>query len=215
MWTVFKAVGSRVFDRVVVSSESREVETVLNHYGFGEFFVERPQNLATSEITNKDVLAWHLQHDMSDTEDEDNIIVLHPTSPFRDVDKIARAVEILDSSSAETVASVHLPKTKRQPILKGVCDYDRLNQTGFMRAIDLASKAAQHGFTYYDAGLYGCKKSYFDKTKSYHGEHSVFVANDHIESLDIDEPIDLALAQSIVAAGLAKLNISEDNSCPE
>lgn len=85
-WTIHAARESGVFDRVVVSSDSRAIGAFALEYG--ACWLQRPERMAGP--LSPDV-EW-LQHARAELGLGDQFAILRPTSPFRDADTIRSAL---------------------------------------------------------------------------------------------------------------------------
>ena len=89
-YTIGPAIESKIFDAVIVSTDSEEIAAIARHYGAEVPFL-RPPALASD--TSPDI-EW-LEHTIGELSAQgrnwDCFSLLRPTSPFRTVDTIRRA----------------------------------------------------------------------------------------------------------------------------
>src|SRR5574339_1249249 len=89
-YTIGPALESRVFDAVIVSTDSEEIAAIARHYGAEVPFL-RPAALAGD--TSPDI-EW-VEHTLAELRTQgrtwDCFSLLRPTSPFRSADTIRRA----------------------------------------------------------------------------------------------------------------------------
>lgn len=88
-----------VASRLIISSDSHEILTWADLHGFEAH--QRPPELATDEMTISDV-ATHMADELDWRGD---VGVFQPTSPFRSVDSIRKAVEAFRESDVESMSS--------------------------------------------------------------------------------------------------------------
>ena len=106
-YSIETALASRLVDRVVVSTDDREIAGVARRFGAEVPFI-RPAELATD--TTPERLAW--QHairairQIDGPEAIDVFVSLPPTAPFRSVADIDACIESLVESDADTVIGV-------------------------------------------------------------------------------------------------------------
>lgn len=100
-WTVEAARASGVIDRLVVSTDEPEIHRVVESLGV-ETLV-RPEKLATDETPMVDVVR-HALNVLGMTEGV--LVLLQPTTPFRQPETITRAVEILRTPDVNSVVTV-------------------------------------------------------------------------------------------------------------
>ncbi|MGF1779084.1 cytidylyltransferase domain-containing protein [Vibrio nomapromontoriensis] len=101
-WTIDAALNSSYIDEVFVSTDDQEIADVA-----AQFNVEvpelRPDYLSTDTATSKDVLFYTIKKLKGSV---DIIVLLQPTSPFRNRRHIDEAIELLENKSAFSIVSV-------------------------------------------------------------------------------------------------------------
>lgn len=92
-------------EEVVVSTDSEEIARIARGAGASVPFM-RPADLATDTAPSRDVIL-HAADTLS-TEDHpvDTVVLLQPTSPFRNPDDIRRAIDLFRQEKPDMVASV-------------------------------------------------------------------------------------------------------------
>jgi CMP-N,N'-diacetyllegionaminic acid synthase len=108
-YSISAALESRVFDAVVVSTDSREIADVALHYG-AEVPALRPPELATSTSPDVDLVVHMLRLLEAEGRAFDAFSLLRPTSPFRTADTIRRAWDVLREvgDRADSIRAVEL-----------------------------------------------------------------------------------------------------------
>lgn len=96
-WTIQTAQASACFVDVLVSTDDQHIADVARQYGANVPWL-RPSELATDTASSIDVVlhaidAWENAHGSADA-----VMLLQPTSPFRSVESIKRAVKLFDST---------------------------------------------------------------------------------------------------------------------
>lgn len=175
---------------IIVSTDSPEIKKVVERIGLNVPFL-RPSELATDHSGTYEVLLHALNWYEGKNAAPEKIVLLQPTSPFRNASHIKEALDIY-SSFLDMVVSVN--KTKENPY------YTLREETaeGFLE------KSKEASFTYrqetpdvwtlngaiYIINPHALKKSplqHFKKVKKY--------VMDEISSLDIDTPLDWEIAK--------------------
>jgi CMP-N,N'-diacetyllegionaminic acid synthase len=105
-WTIDVARRSRYIDRLVLSSEDRQIMEIARSYGCEIPFV-RPPELSQDDTPGMDPV----RHAVNILPDYDYVVVLQPTSPFRIQEDIDNCVELCDSAGVDTCVST-VPLTK-------------------------------------------------------------------------------------------------------
>lgn len=100
-WTCEAATKSKL-DRIIVSTDDKEIAKVAESSGVEVPFVRPPELSADSSLTIDVVI--HAITQLGDTFDA--VMVLQPTSPFRTTDDINKCISLLRDSEADSVISV-------------------------------------------------------------------------------------------------------------
>jgi CMP-N,N'-diacetyllegionaminic acid synthase len=91
-WTIQTAIESKIFDRIIVSSDDDEV---LNYSkGLGVIALKRPTELATNTAKSIDTV-FHIIN-RCEMKNTDLIMLLQPTSPLRTKDNIIESIMLLN-----------------------------------------------------------------------------------------------------------------------
>jgi CMP-N-acetylneuraminic acid synthetase len=127
---LFTALGCKFIDRIIVSTDSKEIINISNKYGEYAPFI-RPAKLSNDEAGSLGVI----QHALKWAENNDNlqyefIILLEPPAPFRLPIHIQEALDLFKLKKASSVMSIievgdHHPirikKMDKNCALKGFC----------------------------------------------------------------------------------------------
>jgi N-acylneuraminate cytidylyltransferase len=89
-YTIRPALESKVFDAVIVSTDSEEIAAVARHYGAEVPFL-RPAAMASDTSPDIEWLEYTIAELSARGRDWDCFSLLRPTSPFRTADTIRRA----------------------------------------------------------------------------------------------------------------------------
>ena len=127
-YTIEVALSSQPIDRVVVSTEDKEIAEVSKKYGAA--VIRRPSELARDDTPSLPVFQHVVSH-LEETEDyrPQVIVILQPTSPLRTVEDVDRAIERFLEGTYDSIASVcevehprhwmyTLVKNKLRPVIK-------------------------------------------------------------------------------------------------
>lgn len=90
---------------VVVSTDSEEIAAVAEKAGARIPFI-RPANLATDTAGSRDVMLHAADFLNKNGSNYDTIVLLQPTSPFRNIQDICDAIKLFDSKKPDMVVSV-------------------------------------------------------------------------------------------------------------
>ena len=103
-WTIEAALGSKYIDRVVVSTDSKDIAKISRDYGADVPF-KRPNEFATDSASSVDVVINTLNSLNRTGEEYDYIILLQPTSPLRTTYDIDKAIMLLQAGKINAVIS--------------------------------------------------------------------------------------------------------------
>jgi N-acylneuraminate cytidylyltransferase len=104
-WSILKAIESRCFDKIIVSTDDAEIAEISKEFGAEVPFL-RPQNLSDDYTGTTEVIAhainWFLQKSISFTD----VCCLYATAPFVQSSDLLRGFEILSNSKSTYAFSV-------------------------------------------------------------------------------------------------------------
>ena len=100
-WTIEAALNSKYIDKVIVSTDSREIADVSKRLGATIPYL-RPKNFALDNSPTIDLVLDFLEKDNSITQ----FLLLQPTSPLRTSDDINNVIELKRKKNANSVVSV-------------------------------------------------------------------------------------------------------------
>ena len=89
---------------VIVSTDSEEIADIAKTAGASIPFL-RPAHLATSTATTRDVIL-HAADVLKDKKDYDRVVLLQPTSPFRNIEDIYKAMDLFETKKPDMVVTV-------------------------------------------------------------------------------------------------------------
>jgi CMP-N,N'-diacetyllegionaminic acid synthase len=132
--TIEAALGARRPTRLIVSTDDEEIATVARKFGAEVPFI-RPPELASDSARAIPVL----QHAVGALRETGNsyeaVMMLQPTTPFRDSDDIDGAIALLQSTGADSVISV-VDVEGHHPARMKFLDGDRLVDPPFCEATE-------------------------------------------------------------------------------
>lgn len=193
VWSIEQALASGVIDRVVVSTDSPEIAEVAKSHGAEVPFL-RPDELATDTAATEPVLIHALLF-LHESEDyrPDEVLLLQPTCPVRSKDALKRAVELFESSAADSLLSVK----EIHPFLwrggvPATAMYDYANRP---RRQDVAESDRIYEET---GSVYLTRTDLLLKTKNRLGGRIVLFPMSSDEAWDIDTEADLLVADLLL-----------------
>ena len=100
-WTIEQGKESRYIDRLVVSTDDRQIADVAREWGADVPFL-RPDDLATDDARGVDVVI----HALQELPEFDVVVLLQPTSPFRVTGDIDAAIALWKDNESSSVVGV-------------------------------------------------------------------------------------------------------------
>jgi CMP-N,N'-diacetyllegionaminic acid synthase len=188
-WTIDAALGSRAVTRTVVSTEDDEIAAAARE--LGAEVLARPPELAADETPMQPVIV----HALDELEAPEVLVLLQPTSPLRRAEHVDEAVDLLLATGADSVVSVVEVPHRYRPGSLMALDGDRLVRL----ADDHAATRQEKPLVYARNGpaVLALRPGRIG-ADLYGGDCRPYVMGPR-ESLDVDEPFDLELAELLLA----------------
>ena len=191
-YTIKAAAEARRLTHWLVSTDDEEIAEVAKAYGAPAPFL-RPAAIAGDKDRNGAVVRHAMEWmERANGIRYDMLMLLQPTCPIRKSGHIDEAVELLWASDLDTLASVKGPLYKRDPYIKAI-------RNGVLEPYNPAEdeKAWEPCYTY-NASIYAMKRDFFLREERFVAQRSVPIVMDRFHSADIDEEIDLFVAELYV-----------------
>ncbi len=196
-WTIETALQAQCFSQVFVSTESEIVATIAREYG-AEVPWLRDHALAQDDSKMSDVaLEFIKQLKDSNYTLPDGIMILQPTSPFRTIVSIKKAVEIFTKNANESVVSLSLADP--HPYwCRSVNENGEISP--LFENIDFNLQSQELPMIYQVNGLIYLVpvKTLLNKKSLYSNHTQALIINDEQEVLDIDNEMDWLLAEAFI-----------------
>ena len=193
-WTIEAAKKSKYIDKIIVSTENKEIAEISKKYGAEVPFL-RPEELAKDKSSTIDAIFHALEVLKEQNYTPNVVILLQPTSPLRNAEDIDSAIELFEAADCESVVSVceveHSPYWCFE-IEKGYLRSLFGDEYLMMRRQDLKGVYIPNGAIYISTPptLY--------KYKSFYCNHTIPYIMPIRRSIDIDNEIDFMLAESVM-----------------
>ncbi len=196
-YTINAAKEARVFDAVVVSTDSDEIAKISKEFSAEIPFI-RPDNLACDTAKTIDVVMHALSQMSIEGRYFDLVVLLQPTSPFRNSSNILQALNKFiekDANSLVSVCEVH-----DNPILMRSID----NKGNARKLLDDCSTVRRQEFpTYYkvNGAIYINKAITLSNSTSLNDNELCYIMP-QLTSIDIDTEEDLLYAEFLLKNGI-------------
>lgn len=191
-YTIQAAISSKKISRVIVSTDNKEIAEAAKTWGAEVPFL-RPKQLADS----KSPIVETILHVLENIEQEDSItiVLLQPTSPFRNGHHIDESIMLFEKSGADTVTSVNY--AKEHPYYAWTLKNNKALTPYFSRKKQMIARQDLPVSLIENGAIYIIKKSVL-KNKKIYGKKVMPYIMDQEVSVDIDTPYDLLFAEFIL-----------------
>ncbi len=191
-WTIEQALASKYLDRVVVSTDDKEIVEISRKYGAEVPFL-RPEELATDEAKSIDVVLHAISWVEENDKPYDLLMLLQLTSPLRTEEDIDRAIELLFEKGTSAIVSVC--EVEYHPYWSNVLPADGCMKD-FIKP-EVINKRRQELSPFYrlNGAIYLAYCHYLKQEKSFFGDKTFAYIMPRERSIDIDEEIDFILAE--------------------
>ena len=193
-YTIQAALRSKRISTVVVSTDDPEIAAISEGFSV-ELIFPRPAALSTDESSSKDVLQHAICTLENCGQNVDTVVLLQPTSPFRTNEHIDTAIDVFQRSKADTLISVCIATEHPYWLWKAKSDsivplYTREHIA--MGRDKLPQYYKENG------AMYVMKRSVLFRDGLYGQKVVPFIMSD-LDSIDIDEPLDVAWAEFLLS----------------
>lgn len=193
-WTLDIALSSELFCDVLVSTDDSSIAEEAKNGALVPWL--RPASMATDSATSVDVALHALNWYESNITNVDALMLLQPTSPFRTVELLKNAIEMLFSTRAQSVLSV-VPAL----VNPAWCFYQVDGILDPCMGMDLMGKASQDLPPAYmlDGSIYIITPDALRDSRSFILSKSRAILSPEEMSIDIDTQEDWDLAEEKLA----------------
>lgn len=189
-YSIEAALQSEVFDKVMVSTDDREISEIAVRYG-AEVPFFRSGRTADDFASTADVLEEVLQEYGKRGQHYDRVCCIYPTAPFLTPQRLRQAMSLLDETQADSV----LPVVRFSfPPQRGLVEEEGLLRYKWPENANTRSQDLEP--FYHDVGQFYCiRSSSFERQRKLVMERTVPLVLSEMEIQDIDTPEDWRLAE--------------------
>ena len=177
-------------DRVIVSTEDKEIAEIAREYGAEVPFI-RPEELARDETPTLPVL----QHAVKYLEEKENyrpeiVVLLYATSPHLMAERVSEAIKMLKKGRFDSVLSV----------VEDRGHYWTEKEDNYEKIYPKVEKNRQFTKPLFkeNGAIYICKRAILMEKNEIVGGKIGFLVMKREESIDIDEPLDFEFAEFLM-----------------
>ncbi|WP_299672235.1 acylneuraminate cytidylyltransferase family protein [uncultured Polaribacter sp.] len=192
-YTIEAAKKSKNIDRVIVSTDSKEIAEIAIKFGAEVPFL-RPEHLATDTALAVDNYIYTIDKINKDNNtQEESVVILQPTSPLRSTKDIDGAIDLFKKKNADSVISF----CKENHPIKW---HKNIKEDGSIVSIfeDTIANRQEEVPTYYPNGAVFVFNFSFLKFKKYYSEKSYAFIMNRLNSVDIDVIDDFEYAEFLI-----------------
>ena len=189
-WSIQTALNSNYVDRVIVSTDDEEIAEVAKSYSAEVPFL-RPKEFASDESPGIDPVI----HALENIPNVDKILLLQPTSPFRETKHIEEIFQLSAKYNSDSVVSISLSK-KHVDLFFYLNDKKKL--TSYNDKIKSLPRQQYQNIYTINGSLYLSTKDSLLTNKSFLTPKTIGYVMSDKYSLDIDTQLDWDLAEFIM-----------------
>ena len=194
-YSIDAAKQSKYIDYVLVSTDDAEIADIAKKYGAKVPFL-RPKELASDTAKTIDAVLHSIETLRKAGETFDSLVLLQPTSPLRTAEDIDKAIETFYQFNRQPVVSVS--EVSDHPILSRTIEQtpngDRLKP--LLDGSSTVRRQDMPPFYRVNGSIYINPIEEISQTTSFNDNPVPFIMQKN-RSVDIDEPIDLRIAEWI------------------
>ena len=204
-WTIEQALTSKYLDKVVVSTDDKEIGEISKKYGAEVPFM-RPKELARDNSPTIDVILHTLNWFENAGEKYDYLALLEPTSPLREKDDIENGIKKLidNENRADSLVSVGEIALEHPFISKEIDErgyvkpFYKVSKTHITRRQDISKAYFPYGV------LYLSKVSAIKEYKTFYQERTLPLFIKRWQNYEIDDMWDFICIETILKRAMEK-----------
>ena len=188
-WTIKKIKESRIFDLIVVSSDSQKILNMSKNYK-ADILIKRPTKLANDNALARDAIKHAILY-LKDKVQINIVCSIYPCNPFLNIEKIKESIRLVQK---KTSYMIHPVMSYSHPIEKSLILRNKIINEVFSGK---SKKKKQD-----------CKKNYHDAGQFYTAKKKVWLKKNPVkqrigleisswDTVDIDNPEDWKKAEII------------------
>ena len=196
-WTIEQTLASKFLDRVIVSTDDKEIAEISKKYG-AEIPFMRPKELAEDNAKGIEVVLHAIDwfRENYKRKQYDLIMLLQPTSPLRKSEDIDKAIELLFLKEAKAIVSVC--EVDHHPLWGNTLPEDGCMKDFIRREVMNKNRQELPIFYRLNGAIYLAYCNYIKERKSFFGEKTFSYIMPRERAIDIDNEIDFELAQILM-----------------
>lgn len=191
-YTIEAAFESNIFQKIIVSTDSREIADIAVRYGAEVPFL-RPDEIAKDMTSSDDVILHALGYYADLGIKFEEVCKLQPTSPLRTGKHLQEAYRLFCDKQADYLVSVC--ECEHSPLWAGVIADDLSLDNFISEEVKRACRQDLPVFYRLNGAIYMGKTDKFCVNKSFLGKNCIaYIMNQEV-SIDIDSQLDFKVAE--------------------
>ena len=197
LYTVEAARNVASDDDILVSTDSAEIISIVEQSGLKVPFI-RPAELATDTTGHHEVIEHAVDEMKKKGCSYETVVLLQPTSPFREAKHIKEALALFDES-CDMVASVK--QTKDNPFFSQFIEDDKGFLVPFVERRVNRRQDCPSVFNY-NGAIYIFRSNRINNARLHELDRVRGYVMDEVSSIDIDTKFDWMVAEAAIDSGL-------------
>jgi len=200
-YTIETALKCKLLDRIIVSTDDKEIAAISKKHGAEVPFM-RPRELALDSIPMLPVL----QHAVSYLEQNeklhiDIVVLLQPTSPFREVSDIESCIKKLKKEKADSVVTVCEAEHNPYFVMMKFQDDNLVPLLKTEKPVTTRQDALK--VYRLNGAVYAVKRDVLMNENKIFTDNTKAVIMPQEKSIDLDHPLDFEFAEFLIKKGYA------------
>lgn len=196
-YTIEAALHATGIDRVIVTTDSKEIANIAKQYGAEVPFL-RPDELASDTSSAVDVYLHAVEYLMrQDNSTIESFMVLLPTAPLRGSKHIDEAIAMYKQKKPQTLLSVK--EADVPPTWYMQCDEDgRMHNAGFTSNRVIANRQENDIYYIPNGAIYILDYKLLKEERTYYSKDTLAYIMSAKDSVDIDTMLDFQFAEVLM-----------------
>jgi CMP-N,N'-diacetyllegionaminic acid synthase len=188
------AFESGVFDRIILSTDSKEaIELAKSQKGIDVPFV-RPHDLCDDKTSQVEVINHVLEFLNTENFEITHFVLFQPTVPFRKVSEIREGVSLLKSGSKSVIGVTSVMHHPADYLIR-----TKENKISYLMPEFLSKNRQSFPPVYFNnGGFYGCEVNFFKENQAFYNHESSILMMGEETLIDIDTEFDMKLAKGLM-----------------
>ena len=196
-WSIQHARSSSYIDRIIISTDDREIADVAQAYG-GEVPFLRPKYLSTDNAATMDVVLHAIKY-IEKKNIYDILVLLEPTSPLREASDIDQAIEhLIDSKKAESIVGVGKVENVHPSFLVKL--YNNYLRSYINKNFKVIRRQEIETLYFFEGSLYIAYIACLKNRKSFYHEKSLGYVMPKWKTFEVDDQIDFIIIEALMKA---------------